>query len=573
MIFYGGIYMRYKPLPIGIDNFEEIIKREYYYVDKTLLMKQLLDTMSEVTLFTRPRRFGKSLNLSMLQYFFEYREEEKTHLFKELKIASAGERYQEHRGKYPVIMLNFKGAKYADFEVSYYAICENIANEFKRHQSVLQSPVFLEKEKERYEMIQNQEAPYKVMVSSVKFLTECLEKAYGEKVILLLDEYDVPLENSYFHGFYQEMVEFVRGILSNALKTNTSLFMAVLTGCLRISKESIFTGLNNLKIVSIENKAYGEYFGFTEEEVDDMLAYYHRTHQKQVVKDWYNGYLFGNTQVYNPWSLVNYMDSLQADENEVPKPYWSNTSSNGIIKEFIERIDLEGKMELEILMAGGSIEKAIHEDITYEDIYLNMDNLWNFLYFTGYLKKVSERFEVDTSYVTLQIPNVEVGSIYKRQIKEWTRVQMAQTDGWKLYEATVNGDVQTMEVELKKVLLESISYYDTNHPSGDLEAFYHGIMLGLYRGMKQYIPLSNRESGNGRPDLIIKSPSFEGKAFVMEFKIAKSPTALEVAAKEALAQIERQDYLTGLLVEGYTEISVYGIGFYKKSCKVLTIPR
>ncbi|MFI3213281.1 MAG: AAA family ATPase [Eubacteriales bacterium] len=560
--------MDYKPLPIGIDNYEEIIEKGYYYVDKTMLIQKLLDSTAKVTIFTRPRRFGKSLNLSMLQYFFETNDSDNARLFEKRMIAKAGDNYTKHMGKYPVIMLNFKEGKQLTFLSSYTHIKSSIVNEFNRHKELLTKYSFEQWEIEKYSQLMSGVGDIDLYVDSIKFLTQCLEKAYGEKVILLLDEYDVPLENAYFKGFYDEMIAFIRGVLSGALKTNNSLFMAVLTGCLRISKESIFTGLNNLEIVSIENKAYGEYFGFTEEEVEEMLVYYQRQHRSDTVKEWYNGYLFGRTRIYNPWSMVNYMKSLLTDENEYPKPYWSNTSSNSIVKDLIERSDAVTKSELEILMAGGTIEKLIHEDITYEEIYSNMNNLWNFLYFTGYLKKISERFEEDCTYVTLQIPNKEVGYIYKMHIMGWMESRIRQTNLSKLYESTIAGDVENIENEIDRILESTVSYYDTNNSKAG-ESFYHGIMVGLYAGISDYQVLSNRESGNGRPDLIIKYPSFKGKAYIIEFKITTKHTELEEAARKALLQIDEQNYRDGLLADGYTDITVYGIGFYKKSCLVL----
>ncbi|MFI3213510.1 MAG: AAA family ATPase [Eubacteriales bacterium] len=560
--------MDYKPLPIGIDNFQEMIERECYYVDKTLLLKKLLDNTVKVSLFTRPRRFGKSLNLSMLKYFFEKSETDHSYLFAGLKIADAGEKYTKHMGKYPVIMLNFKEGKQPTFDSSYDKIQVNISKEFKRHEKILDLDVLDDIEMSKYRMIQKGNADWNLLTESVVFLCECLEKAYGEKVIVLLDEYDVPLENAYFKGFYEEMIGFIRGILSAALKTNNSLFMGIITGCLRISKESIFTGLNNLEIISIENEEYGEYFGFTEDEVEEMLVYYKKTYHLEQIQKWYNGYLFGATKVYNPWSLMNHMKQIMINDKKNPLPYWSNTSANSIVRDLIEQSDSITKTELEELMAGGSIEKPIHEDITYEDIYVNTDNLWNFLYFTGYLKKISERFEGRKTYALMKIPNEEVGYIYETHIQGWISDRIQQADFTKLYEATLAGNPEIIEEEINCVLWETVSYFDTaNSQAG--ETFYHGLLLGLYAGLSDYQMLSNRESGNGRADLIIKGPSFKGKAYIFEFKIAKKTSELMAVTREALAQIEKQQYRDGLLTEGYTDITVYGIGFFHKSCRVV----
>ncbi|MFI3214071.1 MAG: AAA family ATPase [Eubacteriales bacterium] len=561
--------MKYKPLPIGIDNFEKLIGKGCYYVDKTLLIKQILDGASEVTLFTRPRRFGKSLNLSMLQCFFEKTEKDRSHLFQGLKIEQAGDEYREHMGKYPVIMLSFKEAKKLNFSSSAKQVALSIEKEFNRHKELLNKYPFEQWEIEKYEKIMRGEANIDLYMESVEFLTWCLEKAYSEKVIVLIDEYDVPIENAHFKGFYEEMVDFIRGILSAALKGNSSLAMGIMTGCLRISKESIFTGLNNPEIISIENKEYGEYFGFTEIEVEEMQNYYEKSHHMEQIKQWYNGYLFGATQVYNPWSLINHMKNLLVNDAEMPKPYWANTSSNNIVKELLERSDATTKTELEKLMAGGTIKKQIHEDITYVDIYASMDNLWNFLYFTGYLKKISEETKNRTTCAVMKIPNEEVLCIYENHILGWVTQQIEQADFTKLYEATLTGDTATMEEEIGRILWETVSYYDTaNSKAG--ESFYHGLLVGIYAGLKDYQMLSNRESGNGRPDFVIKGPRYKRKACIFEFKITTKPEDLEKVTKEALEQIESQRYKEGLLSERYTDIMVYGIGFYKKECLVIT---
>ncbi|MFI3200887.1 MAG: AAA family ATPase [Eubacteriales bacterium] len=583
----------YKTLPIGIDNFKEIIEKECYYVDKTLLIQKLLDTTSKVTLFTRPRRFGKSLNLSMLCYYFERNENsflkyddvegdgkefveenrgthhhrEKGNLFHGLKIASVGEEYQKYQEKYPVILLNYKEAIHGKFDYSYDAICRMIAYEYRRHQKILDCNRLSKEEVEQYKMIQNHQGDYMTMVHSIHFLSECLEKAYGEKVVILIDEYDVPLQTAHFRGYYKEMIDFIRGMFSVTLKTNGSLAFAVMTGCLRISKESIFTGLNNLKVVSIENKTYGEFFGFTEEEVAEMLLYYGRESQIKQIREWYNGYSFGGIQVYNPWSLMNYMEALWEDEYAMPISYWSNTSSNSIIKELVYQADDVVKGELEALMAGGTIEKAIHEDITYEEVYQNKDNLWNFLYFTGYLTKKGERWANRKVHVDLVIPNEEVAYIYEEHIMEWMRNYLNNMDLSKLYQGTLAGDTDEMEGEITRALERTISCYDGTVPN-QRETFYHGVMIGLYQGMKAYLPLSNREHGNGRPDFIVKYISHRGKACIIELKVSERAQDLEKVAQKALKQVREKEYRKGLEDEGYTDIVEYGIAFYKKSCVV-----
>lgn len=554
--------MKYKPLPIGIDDFKEIITKGSYYVDKTRMIKTLLDATTKVTLFTRPRRFGKSLNLSMLQYYFEMGNPENKNLFEGLHIWKEDEHYKKHMGQYPVVLLNFKEVKQRDFDMAYRMCTSMIASEFLRHSEILQMEILSPNEVEIYQLIQSGKADEIQYLNAIQFLTRCLEKTYGQKVIILVDEYDVPLENAYYRGFYGEMVDFVRGILSSSLKSNTSLAFAVMTGCLRISKESIFTGLNNLEIISIQNQYYGEYFGFTQEEVEAMLRYYQKEQHMEEIRHWYNGYLFGNVKVYNPWSLINHIKQLLINDETYPIAYWSNTSSNSIVKDLIERADAATKEELQVLVTGGEIEKPIQEDITYEDIYRSNDHLWNFLYFTGYLKKTKEEMRHGQIYTKLQIPNQEVKQIYEIHIMEWSREKIAQRNLSDLYQATLQGDVSTMEQEIKAALIDTISYYDGG------ESFYHGFLCGLYRGIQDYLVISNREFGKGRPDLVIMHPSYEGKAIVFEFKVASKAADLLQTTENALKQIKNQEYVEGVRAYEYTNVVAYGIGFYKKNCVI-----
>ncbi len=554
--------MKRKRIGIGIDNFEEMILKECYYVDKTKFIKKILDSTSKVTLFTRPRRFGKSLNLSMLKYFFEKNEKDNSDLFEGLYIATAGEEYAQHKSKYPVIMLNFKEGKQEDFETSYFLLKRNIEKEFLRHASILESGILSKEEQNAFKRILSGNSNKGYYIDSIELLCRCLEKVYGQKAIILIDEYDVPLENAYYKGFYEEMISFIRGILSVALKTNDSLAFAVLTGCLRITKESIFTGLNNLNIISIQTPGYGEFFGFTPKEVEEMLQYFGKESHMETIREWYNGYLFGNEQVYNPWSVIKYVSTALEDDEYLPQPYWSNTSSNSIIKDLIERADWETKAELERLVQGESIEKPIHEDITFADIYKDNNNLWNFLYFTGYLKKVKQRIDEEQVVLTLEIPNLEVKSVYRRQIMEWVKEQVEKKDMTKLYEATLSGDLQGMEEAINQTLMETISYYEYN------EAYYHGFIGGLYKGMEYYFVKSNVECGLGRPDLLITYATPEGKAIIFEFKITKEYSKLEEKAVEALQQIEEKKYVEGMQARGYTDILVYGVAFFGKTCMV-----
>ena len=562
--------MDQKPLPIGIDNFEMLITRGYYFVDKTLLIKDLLDNKAAVNLFTRPRRFGKTLNMSMLQYYFEDRRDEFTgekidnsYLFEGLNIKAEGEKYTKDMGKYPVINLSLKSAKQRSLDLAFQCIREEISNEFKRHKYIIESDV-LKAEKEHFMKIVNNDKDMSLYITALKFLSDCLNKYHNEKVIILIDEYDVPLENAFFEGFYKEMIGFIRSLFESALKTNSSLEFSVITGCLRISKESIFTGLNNLKIISILDDRYAEHFGFTDEEVVKICDDYNMEQKYETIKQWFNGYIFGETNVYNPWSVMQYVDDLKANINRLPKSYWANTSSNSIVKSLIERADDITKGEIEALIEGKTIEKPVHEDITYDDVYDNLDNLWNFMFFTGYFKKISERMDENTqeSFVELAIPNLEVKYIFRTKVLKWFNEQIKLYDMTKLFNAIVNKNPELFEVELNNLLLDTISFNDA------YENFYHGFLAGVLSNMKGYIVKSNREGGTGRSDLFIKSVSRRGIAIVIEFKIANDIDDLEKKADEAIEQIEDRRYDMELRSEGYKNIFKYGIAFYKKDCLV-----
>ena len=562
--------MEQKPLPIGIDNFEMLITRGYYFVDKTLLIKDLLDNKAAVNLFTRPRRFGKTLNMSMLQYYFEDRRDEFTgekidnsYLFEGLNIKVEGEKYTKDMGKYPVINLSLKSAKQRSLDLAFQCIREEISNEFKRHKYIIESDL-LKAEKEHFMKIVNNDKDMSLYITALKFLSDCLNKYHNEKVIILIDEYDVPLENAFFEGFYKEMIGFIRSLFESALKTNSSLEFSVITGCLRISKESIFTGLNNLKIISILDDRYAEHFGFTDEEVVKICDDYNMEQKYETIKQWFNGYIFGETNVYNPWSVMQYVDDLKANINRLPKSYWANTSSNSIVKSLIERADDITKGEIEALIEGKTIEKPVHEDITYDDVYDNLDNLWNFMFFTGYFKKISERMDENTqeSFVELAIPNLEVKYIFRTKVLKWFNEQIKLYDMTKLFNAIVNKNPELFEVELNNLLLDTISFNDA------YENFYHGFLAGVLSNMKGYIVKSNREGGTGRSDLFIKSVSRRGIAIVIEFKIANDIDDLEKKADEAIEQIEDRRYDMELRSEGYKNIFKYGIAFYKKDCLV-----
>ncbi len=558
----------HKPLPIGVEFFQKIRSNDYYYVDKTLFIKELIDKKGEVNLFTRPRRFGKTLTLDMLRCFFE--EGSDPSLFEGLKIMEAGEKYTSMMGKYPVIFLTLKSAKTGNEKSAFKELRDEIAREFKRHSFVLDSAALSDEEKESFRKFRDRKPEPEEYNNSIKYLCECIKTATGKDTIILIDEYDVPLESSFYDGYYDHMVSFIRSLFEGALKTNTALEFAVITGCLRISKESIFTGLNNLKINSILTANYGEYFGFTDEEVQSTLAFYGLSDKYGEVRDWYNGYDFGGKNVYNPWSTIYYVDDHVAKHDAFPVSYWANTSSNSIVRDLIERADSETKAEIEKLIEGGIIEKPVHEDITYDEIYQDQDNLWNFMFFTGYLKIISKRFENDILYAAMVIPNRETRYIYSQKILTWFRQEIVQkADRNTLFETMKNGDAEGFEREINKLLTPSISYMDS------YENFYHGFMVGILSGSNEYVVKSNRESGDGRSDLLMRTGDVFEKAFVIELKAVKQegkrPVTLEMmdeAAEEAIKQIDDLHYADALLEEGYGNIGRYGISFFRKRCRV-----
>ena len=544
-------------LPIGYEDFKEIIEHDLYYVDKTLMIKRLIDRHGKVSLFTRPRRFGKTLNLSMLKYFFERQTDEKgdrsdnSYLFRRLKIAGCGGQYMTFQGKYPVINLSLKSARQPDFEMAYKSLVDEIAKEFDRHAALLDSGRLDEGEKERFLLIMRRKAEKIDYAKSLDFLSACLAKHYKENVIILIDEYDVPLENAYFEGFYSEMTTFIRSLFESALKTNSNLEFGVITGCLRISKESIFTRLNNLDIYSIINPWYAEDFGFTEDEIRKLLQDYGLMDKFSEVKSWYDGYLFGVREIYNPWSIINYIQTALGDRNSYPRPYWSNTSSNSIVRELVEGADLETRREIEELIAGRDIEKPVHEDITYEDIHESKENLWNFLYFTGYFRKLEEFQKDEVIYLRLTIPNVEIRSIYKKTILSWFNRRIKKADVAELILALEKGDGESAGSFLSKQLMETISFYDY------AENYYHGFLAGLLKCQDKYEILSNRESGLGRPDIAMREMKFRGMAIILELKTAEKFEDMERLCGEALEQIGKQQYEKAFWAEGCCSVKKY----------------
>ncbi len=558
------------PIPIGVEFYKRMISDGYYYIDKTLLIRDLLSHKSAVTLFTRPRRFGKTLAQSMLKTFFEKEIlpdgtfADNSIYFKDKKIMKSGEEYTKHMGQYPVIFLSLKSAKQPTYEMAYLSLVDEIFYEFDRHRYILDSDNVSEELKEKYISVLKGKADSVTISKSIVLLSKCLEKYHNQKTIILIDEYDVPLENAYFNGFYDQMVSFIRSIFESALKTNNSLAFAVITGCLRISKESILTGLNNLNVVSVLDENYSEYFGFTQDEVDTLLEAYGIPQKKNEVKTWYNGYLFGTTEVYNPWSVINYVKDIVWKNTEFPKPYWSNTSSNSIVYELIKNADDAVKQELEELISGSTIEKPIHEDITYADIYKSQDNLWNFLFFTGYLKASGKKFIEQQIYLSMTIPNEEIIYIYKNTIREWSLQYLEKQDLSGLVQAFENGDCETASGIITEQLLDTISFYDYK------EDYYHGFIAELLKHGGKYLIKSNRESGLGRYDLVLKTKNIHnGRAIILELKVADKMDNLEKGCLDALEQIENLHYDNDIKKEGYTDIIKYGLCFYKKECLVM----
>ena len=559
--------MMKKPLPVGVDNFEKMMTEGYCYIDKTMMIKELLDLKGEVNLFTRPRRFGKTLNLSMLRYFFEdtgdaEKNVRNKELFRNLKIMDAGEEYTGQMGMYPVINLTLKSAKQPVFESAYGKMKSEIADEFKRHSYVLESDKIDDDAKNLFHKIANGTAEYDDYSGSLKFLSKCLYEATGKNTVILLDEYDVPLENAYFRGFYDQMVDFIRSLFESALKTNDFLRFAVITGCLRISKESIFTGLNHLNIISVLDKKYSEHFGFTEPEVLQMMKYYQVEKRFSTMKEWYDGYTFGDAEVYNPWSVIKFLYDLCSDINAFPRPYWINTSSNDIIKDLIVRADRETKGQIEVLLSGRTLDIQVHEEVTYGDMHGSGENLWNFLYFTGYLTKEREYFKDKYIFLKARIPNTEVMTIYENTILNWMNEMIKKEDYHDLYRSMEEGNAERIRDILNGQLIRTISFFDS------VENFYHGFLTGILSQSENYFVKSNRESGDGRSDIMIKSPSLRGRSFIVEVKVSACIDDLEADAEKALQQIYDKNYKEELCSEGYKKIDCYGISFFRKDCEV-----
>ena len=558
-----------KKISIGVEDFKRIIDKNGYFVDKTLMIQKLIESEAMVTLFTRPRRFGKTLNQFMIRRFFEDEITEKGekvdngYLFEGLKIAECGEEILKHQQQYPVIFLTLKSAKQPTYEMAYACLVGEICKEFERHSYVLQGEMS-QRNREIFERISLGKGSDDEYATAFAFLSECLFKYHKKKTIILIDEYDVPLENAYFRGFYDEMIDFIRSLFESALKTNPYLEKSVITGCLRISKESIFTGLNNLKVDSVLRTEYGDSFGFTESEVEEMLAYYNLQEELPEVKRWYDGYLFNDIEIYNPWSIINYVYDRDHKITQFALPYWSNTSSNSIIREMVGEADEDARRDLETLMDSGTIEKIVHEDITYADIHKSQDNLWNFLFFTGYLKKMGEWTDAEEDiHLKMAIPNLEIKKIYRESITEWFDQRIKKKDRSPLVRALEDGDCEAAENFINEQLFDTISYFDY------AESYYHGFMAGLLKNAGRYAVYSNRESGNGRPDIVMQTANIrKGRVIILELKIAGSIAEMEAACDRGLAQIEEQRYAEPFTTEGYPEVKKYALSFYKKECMV-----
>ena len=553
--------MKHKPLPSGLYYFKRLVDNGYYFVDKTLMIKELLENKETVNLFTRPRRFGKTLNMSMLQRFFEATGKSNAYLFDGLKIATYPE-YMAYQGQYPVISISLKSMKQASYTDAFYMYKNLIAKEYEKHKIILESNQILESEKEIFRNIMEQRADQNVYLNSIRTLSDILAKYYKKNVIILIDEYDVPLENAYHEGFYDDMTNLIRSCFESALKTNPSLEFAVLTGCLRVSRESIFTGLNNLKTYSITKNKFSQYFGFTQEEMQEILQTFSLEQYAETIAKWYDGYRFGLTEIYNPWSVLNCIDSYLQNDMVACEPYWSNTSSNRIVKRLIEESNERTKSMVEELINGTPIHTQIFEDVTYGTIDVNQDYIWSFLLFTGYLKIISCETVGDETYYDMVIPNVEIKSIYKNTIRSWFIDHINRDNRTDILESVIHADAEKLEDLLCTWLTNTISCFD------EQENYYHGFVTGLVSGFNGYMVVSNRESGNGRFDLVVKQRSRWHHAAILEFKVVEKYNQMTKACEDALRQIEEKDYEASLRDEQYENIAKLGICFCQKRCRV-----
>ncbi len=552
-------------LPVGIENFEEIRRNQYYYIDKTKLIEQLFDSLGKVSLFTRPRRFGKTLNMSMLKSFFEIGTDPS--LFDGLYISKNQDLCKQHLGQYPVVFLSLKGVEGLSFSEARRRCIQLIKREAERFYVLKDSQRLLDIDKKRYrELLEMKDQPEEVeiIMSSIKTLSDLLYKHYRKKAVILIDEYDVPLDKAFQYGYYREMLHFIRGLLGEVLKTNDSLAFAVLTGCLRVSKESIFTGLNNFKILSITDTRFDEQFGFTDTEVRTLLSDYQMKDRFAEVKEWYDGYHFGNADVYCPWDVVNFVDRAKDDREAKPEAYWINTSGNDLVKRFIDKANKTTKSEIERLINGEAIEKELRLELTYEEIDQSIENLWSVLFTTGYLTQTGR--PKDGAY-RLIIPNREVREVFRLQINEWFKKSIFSnterlTAFWKAFE---EGDTEGVEQYLNRILSNSISVFDTKARREEKESSYHNLLVGILTGNADWLVKSNVEAGEGFADIIVETDDPDA-GIVVELKYTKNFDELKAASQKALDQIRDRRYQEYLLNDDRKSIRLYGIAFCKKRC-------
>ena len=557
-------------LPVGVEDFKEIRQEEFYYIDKTKLLEQLLEKWGKVNLFTRPRRFGKTLNMSMLRYFFEIGTDES--LFDGLYIKNNKKICEEYMGKFPVIFISLKNVEGLDFETALYRFVEIIGREAERFYFLLHSEKLTVNEKERYKtLIRLDNGRYSmdvnILASALRLLSELLYKHYGKKTIIIIDEYDVPLDKAFQNGYYREMVSLIRAMFGDALKTNDFLQFAVLTGCLRVSKESIFTGLNNFKVLSIADTRFDEQFGFTDEEVQTLLESYGLLEHISETKEWYDGYHFGDADVYCPWDIINHVDRLCGEPDAKPQSYWINTSGNGLVKRFIGKANKTTRDEIERLVSGETIEKQVSLELTYDEIDTTIDNLWSVLFTTGYLTQTGM---TESGAYKLVIPNKEVREVYKLQIQEWfKRTVMSNTEQLKnFWKAFDGGDTKAVENYLNRTLSNSISVFDTKARDEEKESSYHTILVGLLVGNADWLVKSNVEAGDGFADIIVETEDFDA-GIIIELKYSKTFSGMDKACEKAITQIKEKRYDEYLKNDDRHDIMIYGIAFCKKKCKVI----
>lgn len=557
-------------LPVGIDNFEKIRQNGFYYVDKTSLIEQFFSNWGEVNLFTRPRRFGKTLNMSMLKYFFEIGTDRS--LFDGLHICANEKICSEHMGKYPVIFLSLKNAEGLNFDTAKYQMVELIAREAERFPFLAKDTNLSDRDREKYRVLTafadgHYQMSDDVLCGSLQTLSELLYKHFNQKTVILIDEYDVPLDKAFQHGYYREMVALIRVLFGRALKTNEALAFAVLTGCLRVSKESIFTGLNNFKILSITDSRFDEQFGFTDKEVQKLLADYHLEARFSETKEWYDGYRFGNVDVYCPWDVINHIDRIKDDPNARPEAYWINTSGNDLVKRFVDKANRTTRNEIEQLIAGNAIEKMLRLDLTYDEIDNSIENLWSVLFTTGYLTQAG--MTEDGAY-RLVIPNREICEVFKLQIQEWFKKSIFSnteqlTAFWKAFE---EGNTDGVEMYLNRIMSNSISVFDIKTGEEKKEISYHNLLVGILTGNADWLVKSNVEAGEGFADIIVETED-PNAGIVVELKYTKDYDEMEQACRAALDQINDRRYQEYLLNDGRKDITLYGIAFCKKRCKAV----